>query len=135
MQDKIQNTLFSPRIFRFITEQPHLGRYTYFTKLLLVSFLSGIILIGIMLQGVLLRQNLQRIDTLRQQRTKITQELTYWQNIARQYANYRDVYVRMATLYYQIGEKEQAEAVLKKALSLDPNFENAKIVEEKLRLQ
>lgn len=53
---------------------------------------------------------------------KIRQEITSWEKISRDFPGYRDAYLHLAKLYYQILEKEKARQSLQKARELDPNF-------------
>lgn len=117
------NALF-PSIHRFITEQG---------MLLLISFVSGIFFIGIMFQGVQLYGNFQKIEGLKLQRVKLTKELHYWQDVARQFSNYRDVYFRIAQLQYQLGEPSKSQRSLEKVFGLDPNFKEGRVLGEKIQ--
>ncbi|HZE87089.1 MAG TPA: hypothetical protein VE090_02665 [Methylomirabilota bacterium] len=132
MQDGNVPQSYFPNNLRFITEHPWFSRSTLFTKLLFASFISGIILIGIVLQGFMLQQNLQKGQEINQERLKLTQELIYWQNTAKHYTNYRDIYFRIATLQYEIGNNEAARDSLQKVLSLDPNFKEGQLLGEKI---
>jgi len=108
-----------PKIYRFITEQG---------KILIISFSSGTVILGIVLQGIKLHDNLQKIETVKKHKVALIHELTYWQNIARQYPNYRDVYFRVANLQYQLGERAEAKKSLDHVLAIDPNFEAASVL-------
>ena len=66
------------------------------------------------------------------QREQIQSKINFWQSIAQKYEGYKDSYFQMAVLYYQLGNFEEAKLENQKALSLDPNFEDARKLEEVL---
>lgn len=66
------------------------------------------------------------------ERGKIEKELTFWKGEQRRYPNYRDIYFKIASLNYQLGNKEEAKVSLDKALEIDPNFENGRELEKLL---
>jgi len=108
-----------PKIFRFITEQ---------AELLVISFVSGFVIIGIVLQSVRLSENMQKITVIEAERLQLSKELSYWQDVSRQYIGYRDVYLKIAGLQYQLGDLSQAKTSVDKALSLDPNFRDGQVL-------
>jgi tetratricopeptide (TPR) repeat protein len=112
-----------PSIYRFITERG---------VIIMISLVSLFVLAGIVLQGVKLHNTLQQVELAKEQRMKLTKELSYWQDIARQYSDYRDAYFKIANLQYQLGEVSQAKKSLEKVLALDPNFEKARILGDKI---
>lgn len=112
-----------PRIYRFITERG---------IVIIISLVSLFVLTGIGLQGFKLHNTLHQVDLAKQQRLKLTKELAYWQDIVRQYSNYRDAYFKLAILQYQLGEEAQAKKSLEKVLALDPNFEKARVLGDKI---
>ncbi|HSA83437.1 MAG TPA: hypothetical protein VLF20_00940 [Patescibacteria group bacterium] len=108
-----------PRISRFITEK---------ATLLIISVSSVVVLGGIGIEGWQLYENYQKQETLENKKVQLTKELQYWQGIARQFSNYRDVYFRIASLQYQLGDVVSAKKSLEKVLAIDPNFENARVL-------
>jgi tetratricopeptide (TPR) repeat protein len=112
-----------PSIFRFITERG---------ILIIISLVSLFVLTGIVLQSLKLQDTLAQVAFAKEQRLKLTKELAYWQDIARQYSDYRDAYFRVATLQYQLGEISQAKKSLEKVVALDPNFEKARVLGNKI---
>lgn len=112
-----------PKIYRFITERG---------ILLMISLVSLFVLTGIVLQGVRLHDTLSQVELAKQERVKLTKQLAYWQDIVRQYSDYRDGYFEIATLQYQLGEVNQAKKSLEKVLALDPNFEKARVLGDKI---
>ncbi len=102
---------------------------------MVVSFVSGVVIIGIVLQITRINENLQKIASLKEQRLQIAKELQYWQDLARQHEDYRDAYIKIASLQYQLGEKVQAQKSMDKVLSLDPNFKEGNVLGAKIKAQ
>ena len=123
MKQKLSKTSLFPRIYRFITEQ---------WKLILASFISGLILISIILQGLILQKNLEIEKKMIADRKKTEIELSFWKSKLSEYPNYRDLYFKIANLEYKLGRIEEAKLNLKKVLELDPNFEKGREMESKL---
>lgn len=97
-----------------------------------MSFLSGLILVAIVLQGVRLQTNLQKEKIILQERQMLTSEVSYWKDVSGKYTNYRDVYYRLAVLEYKLGNFEESQKQLQKALEIDPNFEQGRVLGEKI---
>lgn len=57
---------------------------------------------------------------------KIAGEINHWQEIVSQYPNYRDGYIQLAILYYDLKNNNQAWLYLDKAKNLDPNNDTVK---------
>ena len=121
-----------PRIPRFITENLFSGRAFFYLKYIFVGAISGALLIAITLQGVELRGNTRQAEQVVQAREQVMQEIVYWKQIADTYSGYRDIYYRIATLQYKLGNKEESKKYLQKALELDPNFEEAHVLGAKV---
>lgn len=68
-----------------------------------------------------------------QEKRKIEAEITEWEKILEKYPGYRDVYLRLVVLNWQINNEEKAKEHLQKAKELDPNFETTKEIEKILR--
>lgn len=55
----------------------------------------------------------------------IRQLIAGWEKVVVEKPDYRDAYLQLAWLHYQIFENEKAKNYLQKALILDPNYESA----------
>lgn len=53
-----------------------------------------------------------------------------WEQLLAQNPGYRDGHLRLAVLYYKLGEKEIARFHLQEAINLEPNFEPARELEK-----
>jgi tetratricopeptide (TPR) repeat protein len=121
-----------PSIPRSITESLLSGRTFFFLKYIFVGAVSGALVIAIALQSVELKGNMLQAEQVVQDRDKLLQEVVYWKQIANTYSGYRDIYYRIATLQYKLGNKEESKKYLQKALELDPNFSEARVLGAKI---
>ncbi|MBI4084719.1 MAG: hypothetical protein HY431_02335 [Candidatus Levybacteria bacterium] len=121
-----------PNISRSITELPGFSFLSMLDRWVIVGFISGILLMGIIITGVNLWQNSEALVKLRQERARYLQEIAYWKRVVDQYEGYRDGYFKLALLTYQLGEKALARSYLQKAMELDPNFVEGKAFAQKL---
>ncbi len=121
-----QTSALFPKIFRFITER---------AVLVVISLVSLVLLTAIVMQGLQLQKTLHQSEIAKAKRAELTKELAYWQDVVRQYGNYRDAYFKIATIQYQLGQVAQAKSTLEKVIALDPNFENAKVLGAKISAQ
>lgn len=122
-----------PSINRFITEQPWMRKAFFLTKILIVGIVTGWLLFQIFLQGYALRTHLTELDHISVERQRISEEIAYWKQTAEKYQGYRDVYYRIASLEYKLGNISAAKEYVKKAIELDPNFAAGRVLGEKLR--
>ncbi len=124
-----------PSINRFITESSLLRHTIFYSKIFLVSFVSGFLLINILLQAAIFSRNLLEIQSRAQARAKIANEIQYWKNVSQQYKDYRDVYFKLATLEYELGNIGESKQYMQKALQLDPNFGAGRVLGAKIGIQ
>lgn len=108
-----------PKIYRFITEQPLIFRITMFA--ICVSLIIGIALISYRLS-----QNLVEKQKLDNKRDGIIKEIDSLKDMLKKYRGYRDGYLKLALLEYQIGEYGSAQYYTEKSLQLDPNNEKGR---------
>jgi tetratricopeptide (TPR) repeat protein len=121
-----------PKIPRFITESLFSRKTFFLLKYVSVGAVSGALLIAIALQGYDLHANAQQVKRATQDREQVMHEVVYWKQIADTYSGYRDIYYRIATLQYKLGNVDESKAYIKKALELDPNFEDARVLGTKI---
>lgn len=73
-----------------------------------------------------LKEELGKIAKLQKQPQEILEEINLWEKTARDFPGYRDAYLKLTGLYYQLYQNDRAQDNLEKALLLDPNYEPAK---------
>ncbi len=137
-----------PNIYRIITERgvfkqlskltislsfkPRLNKYLVIFATAAVFILIVILIAGIGFFSVKVYQNSQQIIQINAQRQQIQSKINFWQSIADKYDGYKDAYFQMAILDYSLGNFKKAKLENLKALTLDPNFEDAKNLKEVL---
>lgn len=52
---------------------------------------------------------------------RLEQAYQFWQSVALTHPDYRDAYITLASLAYQLGKIEEAKKYLNQAITLDPN--------------
>ncbi len=131
-----------PKIYRFITERKlwvkikkssfSLSNQSKLTKIkwifsIVFLFLTTIILISaILFFTVNLYDNLVVFNKVNSERQQIQSQINFWKSIANKYDGYKDAYFKIALLEYKLGNIKSSQEYNKKALLLDPNFEDAK---------
>lgn len=128
-------TLLFPSFFRFITEYSFSEAHSKNIKIVLTSAISLFLLALISLQGIIYWRHTQQQQFLVSQRTDVQKEVQYWQLVADKYKGYRDVYYRIASLQYKLGNVQAAQMYVKKALELDPNFAAGHVLGVKIGLE
>ncbi len=120
-----------PSIYRFIPELVTKSGVIIDGKTI-IGFVSGCVLLLIVMQLVDVRENYFALKQVQFDRTHVLAETLYWQKVIQKYPSYRDAYFRLAVLANSIGEKDQARAYLLKTIELDPTFEKGKEMLQRL---
>jgi len=128
-KNKISN--YFPNIFRSIPEKyrpsrkiiPHLKIYT----IIIVSLFLALATDN---QRQLYFSNSENLTKIKKERASIEDEVTYWKNLSKEYSNYPDIYLKIASLEYRLGRAGSAMEHLEKAKALKPGLEKAQILEE-----
>ncbi len=120
-----------PNISRFIPEYtPEQQRY--YVKIYSVTFISGFLLMAIILKGMSLFTTIGQLQAAEQQKKALVQQQSYWEGIVEEHEGYRDGYFQLAVISYQLDEKGKAQEYLDRAMALDPNFVQGKEFQKKL---
>ncbi len=61
------------------------------------------------------------LNNWQHERSNLEGQLNYWQNIVAQKPDYRDAYLELASLSYQLSRFSEAKNYLNQAVALDPN--------------
>lgn len=131
-----------PNISRFIPEggvfkkrlkltfslslQPKHKKFLTIFAAIAVFIIIVVLTVGIGFFSIKVYQNYQQITQINAQRQQIQSKINFWQSIADKYAGFKDAYFQMAMLDYNLGNFQKARLENQKALTLDPNFEDAK---------
>ncbi len=103
----------------------YLSVFFVFLSVILLTFL-------IVFYGIRVYKYYSEVQIINSQRQEISDKINFWKSVANKYEGYKDAYFRIAILEYSLGNFEKAKQYNKKALLLDPNFEDAKKLEELL---
>jgi len=74
--------------------------------------------------------NIQAKQAIDLERKVLTKDLKFWENFIAKHKDYSDAYLQASILEYKLGNSSKEKEYLKKGLSLDPNSENGKKIEE-----
>lgn len=119
-----------PSIYRFITEYGRF-RLVWPTYRFLVFFFTVLFALSIVVAGYSLYITIQEKKATDTKRARVSQEIQYWEKIVSKYTGYRDAYLKLAVLQYQVGEFDRARYFARKGFEIDPN---SREVGEMLRL-
>ena len=77
----------------------------------------------------------EKLSTLwREKQTKdpkeIEKQVKEWEELLKEYPDYRDGYLELTLLYLKLGKTKKAKEALQKALELSPNYEKSKKLKE-----
>lgn len=100
-----------------------------------IVFLAGIlcILVAILIVSLDLYSNYKKQKILANEKIKVLDSMLFWQSEVKKKPDYRDGFFTLALLSYQLKDFDKANENLGKALSLDPNFEKGKELEDLLK--
>lgn len=118
-----------PRIFRFITEKVSNLPPTA-TKITLSCLLSFLLIIAITSQIFTLRNNLKNLSQINQERQNIQKEISYWKQVSEEHKSYADIYLKIASLEYRLGNTQSSSEFMKKAFSINPDTEQGRVLGE-----
>ena len=95
-------------------------------------FVGLIFLLTAIIVGLDLRGNIQVKQAIDSQRAQLTKELKFWESFIAKHQNYRDAYFQVSVVEYRLGNSAKARMYVGKGLSLDPNSETGKKIEDLL---
>ena len=130
----IPSSIKSPKISRFIPDYSA-DQQKYFLKIFSITFISGFLLMVIILKGITLFTTIGELQAAKQQKQSLVQQQVYWEKIAVEHPGYRDAYFQLAILSYQLGEKVKATEYLDQTMLIDPNFAAGKEFQKELQEQ
>lgn len=118
----------SPSIYRNITES--FKKFISSPKLVYFTVMSFILIVVIAFLSFSLYKTYQEKEALIIKRQNIIVKILYWKNIIAEHKDYRDGYFQIAVLDYRLGNIEESNMYLQKALALDPNFKEGRKLEK-----
>lgn len=114
--------------FRLLNQSKYKKEITYFLSL--IVFVVVILLsVGISVLAIKLYQEINLYSKTISQRQAMQKKINFWLSFTQKYEGYKDAYFQIALLEYRLGNFEKSRYHNKKALLLDPGFEDAKNLE------
>lgn len=137
-----------PNIYRTITEShiakrvnkawnrlPNQSNLKKSLKVLIFIFFTVffvIIVFSVVISTKNIYYQLVDLNNLLVKRQNVQSQINFWNSVSQKYPGYKDAYFRMAVLEYQLGDFNSSKLYNNKALLLDPNFKDAKKLENLL---
>lgn len=84
-------------------------------------------------QGFILLKSREHLKKITLERNYIEKEVVYWKKLAGIYNNYPDIYLKIASLEYTLGNSHSANNFLDKALSLNPDTAAGRVLGERIK--
>jgi len=78
------------------------------------------------------RKSLEETKQLVYKPEKVRKDINYWETVLKAKPHYRDVFIRLAALNYQLGNEKKGKDYWQKAFYLDPNNEFVRKIGEML---
>jgi hypothetical protein len=127
-----------PNIFRIIPESKLVkkvltSKAVFYLATVFALCISLGFIIGITFVSVSIHRNTVIVISEITKKQEIQKQINFWQSVADKYQGYKDAYLQIAVLEYNLGDLGKARQANNKALLLDPNFEDAKKLERLLR--
>lgn len=114
--------------FRLILQSKH-KKLIYYSGLIVSIILIVFLICGISVLSFKFYENIRLVTRISSERQALQEKINFWQSIANKYEGYKDAYFQTAFLEYKLGNFKKALEYNKKALLLDPNFEDSKKLE------
>lgn len=112
-----------------IVQLPSISRF--FTEWrMIIIVISVFLALLLLVLGVVYMNTLRDLRDLQQKRAGVQKELVFWKKVVEKHADYRDGFIQVSLLQYQLGDLENAKISLNKALKLDPNSEKGRELEK-----
>jgi tetratricopeptide (TPR) repeat protein len=121
-----------PSIFRFITEKASASPLIA-TKIALACLLSLLLLGAIVNQSLILRNNLKDLAQATQERKDIQKEIAYLVKASEEHKDYADIYLKIASLEYRLGNAKESSILIEKAFAINPDTEQGKVLGEQIK--
>ena len=88
---------------------------------LFVSFMCGILLMGISVMGFRLKERFTELQRREEMQAQLEGRKRYWEDIVEKYSDYKDAYYQLAIYSYELGFRAEAQRAIEKVLKIDPN--------------
>ena len=103
---------------------PNISRIINDRNFISIFIGSVLILIAIGILSFDLRRTYYQNKSEVAQKQKLLNQQNFWINALNKYSDYRDGYLALAKVDYELNEREDASKMVNKALSIDPNYQD-----------
>ena len=108
-----------------IVQLPSISRF--FTEWRMIIIVISVFLgLSLLVLGTVYVKSMGDLRDLEKARAGIQKELVFWEKVVEKHTDYRDAFMNVSLLQYQLGDMDGAKKSLEKALALDPNFAKAR---------
>lgn len=96
-------------------------------------FVVFIFLVAVIVVGYDFQKNLQIKHNIDSEREALTRDLSFWEDFISKRQNYPEAYFQASILEYKLGNTSKAKMYVEKGLSLDPNSESGRKIDQLLK--
>ena len=121
-----------PSISRVITENENFFSLLNVLEKMAIIFIFLSTFTFLMFTSVDLYRSFVKYENLNNQRQKLTSEISLLKSFSVSYKNSKEVYLQIAVREYELGDFKSAGFYLQKALYIDPNYEDALVLQKTL---
>lgn len=104
----------------------------FISPVFITAFTLGFLIMAIGIVGNDLKNNVIKLNGVNRERLVVEAQVSEWQRIMNSYKNYKDGYYMLSLLEYKLGNYQQSFDHIQKALAIDPNYKDAKILLERI---
>jgi len=108
-----------PSNYRIFTEKLINDHTVFFLGAIIIILATALVLFDFY-------SNFKKQEIIFTERKEIVNDLNFWNKEVIEKPNYRDGYFSLSIIYYQLGDYDNSQKNLNKAMDIDPNFENGK---------
>lgn len=119
-----------PALFRLPFPKLSPSKLLRVYRVALKIFIVIIFILAVAIVGLDLDANIKAKQEIDLEREKLTQELKFWENFISKHQDYKDAYFKLSILEYKLGDASKSKMYVEKGLTLDPNSQEGKKIEE-----
>ncbi len=134
---KPQAATLAPKVFKFpsisLTIPEKMLGLSFLSPVFIIAFIVSFLIMAIGIVGNDLRNNFTKLSEVNKERAVTQAQIIEWKGALNSYKNYKDGYYMLSVLEYKLGNYQESFEYIKKALVIDPNYKEAKILLERLK--
>lgn len=128
--DFVKTSSGKPALFRLSFPKLSPSKLLRVYRVALKIFIVIIFILAVAIVGLDLDANIKAKQEIDLEREKLTQELKFWENFISKHQDYKDAYFKLSILEYKLGDASKSKMYVEKGLTLDPNSQEGKKIEE-----